>query len=188
MRLLSHVRLVVTPWTVVYQASPSTGFSRQEYWSGLPFPSPGDLPDPGIEPGSPALEADALTSEPPGKPQEFDIWLSVYLCNKVVFCLVTKSYLTLCDPWSMAPRLLFPWDFPDKNVGVGCHFLLQGIFPTQGLNPWLLNWHVDSLALSHLGSPCNKVQVGYLSYLFVYLFIECMMSWPLGGKKIYDRY
>ena len=44
------------------------GFSRQEYWSGLPFPSPGDLPDPGIEPGSPALEADTLTSEPPGKP------------------------------------------------------------------------------------------------------------------------
>ena len=43
------------------------GFSRQEYWSGLPFPSPGDLPDPGIEPGSPALEADTLTSEPPGK-------------------------------------------------------------------------------------------------------------------------
>ena len=44
------------------------GFSRQEYWSGLPFPSPGNLPDPGIEPGSPTLEADALTSEPPGKP------------------------------------------------------------------------------------------------------------------------
>ena len=45
------------------------GFSRQEYWSGLPFPSPRDLPDPGIEPGSPALEADPLTSEPPGKPR-----------------------------------------------------------------------------------------------------------------------
>ena len=44
------------------------GFSRQEFWSGLPFPSPGDLPDPGIEPGSPTLQADALTSEPPGKP------------------------------------------------------------------------------------------------------------------------
>ena len=56
------------PWTVAYQASPSMGFSRQEYWSGLPFPSPGDLPDPGIEPRSPALEAGALTSEPPGKP------------------------------------------------------------------------------------------------------------------------
>ena len=51
-----------------YQAPPSMGFSRQEYWSGLPFPSPGDLPDPGIEPGSPALEADTLTSELPGKP------------------------------------------------------------------------------------------------------------------------
>ena len=45
------------------------GFSRQEYWNGLPFPSPGDLPDPGIEPGSPAFQVDALTSEPPGKPQ-----------------------------------------------------------------------------------------------------------------------
>ena len=64
---LSRVRLFATPWTVAYQASPSMGFSRQEYWSGLPFPSPGDLPDPGIEPGSPALQADALTSEPPGK-------------------------------------------------------------------------------------------------------------------------
>ena len=53
--------------TVAYQAPPSMGFSRQEYWSGLPFPSPGDLPDPGIEPRSPALQADALTSEPPGK-------------------------------------------------------------------------------------------------------------------------
>ena len=63
---LSHVRLFATPWTVAYQASPSLGFSREEYWSGLPFPSPGDLPDPGIEPGPPALEADALTSEPPG--------------------------------------------------------------------------------------------------------------------------
>ena len=64
---LSRVRLFATPWTVAYQASPSMGFSRQEYWSGLPFPSPGHLPDPGIEPGSPALQADALTSEPPGK-------------------------------------------------------------------------------------------------------------------------
>ena len=65
---LSRVRLFATPWTVAYQALPSMGFSRQEYWSGLPFPSPGDLPDPGIEPGSPAFQADALTSEPPGKP------------------------------------------------------------------------------------------------------------------------
>ena len=61
---LSHVRLFATPWTVAYQASLSMEFSRQEYWSGFPFPSPWDLPNPGIKPGSPALEADALTSEP----------------------------------------------------------------------------------------------------------------------------
>ena len=64
---LSGVRLFVTPWTVAYQAPPSMGFSRQEYWSGLPFPSPGDLPNPGIEPGSPTLQADALTAGLPGK-------------------------------------------------------------------------------------------------------------------------
>ena len=57
------------PVHVAYQASLSMGFSRQEYWSGLPFPSPGDLPDSGTEPGSPTLEADALISEPPGKPK-----------------------------------------------------------------------------------------------------------------------
>ena len=65
---LSHVHLFGAPWTVAYQAPPSMGLSRQEYWSGLPFPSPGHLPNPGIEPRSPTLEADALTSEPPGKP------------------------------------------------------------------------------------------------------------------------
>ena len=62
---LSRVRLFATPWTVAYQAPPSMGFSRQECWSGLPFPSPGDLPDPGIKPESPVLQADALPSEPP---------------------------------------------------------------------------------------------------------------------------
>ena len=63
---LSRVQLFATPWTVAHQAPPPMGFSRQEYWSGLPFPSPGDLPDPEIKPGSP-FQADALTSEPPRK-------------------------------------------------------------------------------------------------------------------------
>ena len=67
LKSLSHVRLFVTPWTIAHQAPPSMGSSRQEYWSGLPFPSPGDLPDPGIEPRSPIMQADALTSDPPGK-------------------------------------------------------------------------------------------------------------------------
>ena len=113
--MLSHVRLSVTPWTVACQASLSTKsksescsvvsdtlrpheliqsmkFSRPEYWSGKPFPSPGDLPNPGIEPRSPALQVDSLPAEPQGKP---------------------------------------------KNTRVGCHALLQRIFPTQGSNPGL---------------------------------------------------
>ena len=82
-KLLSRVQLFVTPCTLAHQAPPSMGFSRKEYWSGLPFPSPGDLPDPGIGPGSPTLQADALTSEPPGKPLQqgavdkmVDLWNS----------------------------------------------------------------------------------------------------------------
>ena len=58
----------VTPWTVAHQAPPAMEFSRQEYWSGVPFPSPGDLPDPGIEPTSPALAGAFFTTVPPGKP------------------------------------------------------------------------------------------------------------------------
>ena len=63
-----HVRLFVTPWTVAHQASLSMGFPRQEHWSGLPFPSSGDLTDPGIEPASPALAGRLFTAEPLGKP------------------------------------------------------------------------------------------------------------------------
>ena len=66
---LSCVRLFVTLWTVAHQAPLSMGFSRQEYWSGLLFPSPGDLPNPGIEPGSPVLQEDSLLAEPREKSQ-----------------------------------------------------------------------------------------------------------------------
>ena len=65
---LTHVWLFVTPWTVAHQAPPSIGFSQQEYWIELPFPSLGDLPNPGIEPRSPTLHADTLLFEPPGMP------------------------------------------------------------------------------------------------------------------------
>ena len=92
LKSLSRVRLFAPPWTVAYQAPPSMEFSRQEYWSGFPFPSPGDLSNPGIEPRSPTLQADALPSELPG-----------------------------------------------KNTKVGCCFLLQGSFPTQGSNSPLLH-------------------------------------------------
>ena len=80
MKSLSRVQLFATPWTITYQAPPSIEFSRQEYWSGWPFPSPADLPNPGIEPGSPALQADALPSEPPGK-QSKHSQVCVFLCG-----------------------------------------------------------------------------------------------------------
>ena len=78
---LSRVRLFATPWTVAYQAPPSRGFSRQEYWSGLPFPSPGDLPNPGIKSRSPALEADALTSEPKNPYKGYKIGIKYLISN-----------------------------------------------------------------------------------------------------------
>ena len=68
---LSHVRLFGTPWTIAHQAPLSMDFSRQEYWSELPFPSTGDLPNPGIEPESFASQADSLPSEPPEKPTSY---------------------------------------------------------------------------------------------------------------------
>ena len=68
MKSLSRVRLFAKPWTVAHQAPSCMGFSWQEYWNGLPFPSPRDLSDREIEPRSPTLQEEALTSEPPGKP------------------------------------------------------------------------------------------------------------------------
>ena len=85
---LSCVRLFATPWTVAYQAPLSMGFSRQECWSGLPFPSPGDIPNPGIKLRSPALQADTFPSEPP-----VNINRSIWPClrnNSSVLCCGAK--------------------------------------------------------------------------------------------------
>ena len=90
MKLLSHVQLFVIPWTVAYQAPPSMEFNRQEYWSGLPFPSPRDLPDPGIEPRSPALQADALPSELPGKPP---VILQIEYYSQLLYLCLNIYYL-----------------------------------------------------------------------------------------------
>ena len=92
MKSLSRVQLFATPWTVACQAPPSLGFSRQEYWSGLPFPSPGDLPHLGTEPGSPALEADALTSEP----QQCILLEDMFLLLKN---LLTNPVILKCKLW-----------------------------------------------------------------------------------------
>ena len=96
----------------------------------VPCPSSGDLPDPGIEPRSPALQADSLPSELPGEP-----------CTSTLFmCLVAQSCLTLCHPMDCSPPGSYgPWDSPGKNTGVGSHSLLQGIFLTQELNQGFLH-------------------------------------------------
>ena len=85
-RPLSHVRLFAVPWTVAYRAPPSMEFSWQEYQTGLPFYSPGNLPDPGIKPRSPALQADALPSEPPGKPLFGEIMSIIQSYSEVTGC------------------------------------------------------------------------------------------------------
>ena len=82
----------------------------------------------------------------------------VYIWDRLVlFCcsVVSDSFST---PWAIAPRLLCPWDHPGKNTGVGCHFPLQGILLTQGSHVSLLHWQVDSLSLSHQGSPLRLVK------------------------------
>ena len=83
----SHVRLCATPETAAHWAPLYLGFSRQEYRSGLPFPSPGDFPDPGIEPWSPAFQADTLTSELPGKPKIGLLLLSHFSCVQLCVTL-----------------------------------------------------------------------------------------------------
>ena len=90
-KLLSHVQLFAIPWTVTYQVPSSMEFSRQEYWSGLPFPSPEDLPDLGIEPRSPELQADALPSEPPGKPY-FKRLDNIPSCIYNIFCISSQPF------------------------------------------------------------------------------------------------
>ena len=105
------------PWTVACQAPLSKGFSRQDYWSGLPL---------------------WLVL----KSQDLFEWVSE----------VAQSCPTLCNPMDCSlTRFLRPWDFPGKNTGVGCHFLLQEIFPTQGLNPGLPHCRQTLYRLSHQG-------------------------------------
>ena len=100
-------------WTVAHQVSPSLGFSRQEYWSGLPFPSPGDLPDPGIKPRSPVLQADTLTSEPPGK--QFQFFLRLF-SNAIFSKKHSLSLSYLISSELLQPSLLFLGQYLDPGL------------------------------------------------------------------------
>ena len=142
MKSLSRVQLFATTWTVAYQAPLSMGFSRQEYWSGVPFPSPEDLPNPGIEAGSPILHTDTSPSELPRK----SIWKRAAYNFLVTIIRVTvdvhaQSNLTLCDQMGCSlpgssvhgisqVRILqwvaisFSWEFSQPRASPG----LQGDF------------------------------------------------------------
>ena len=118
----SHIGLFATLWTIARQAPLSMGFSRQEYWSGLPCPPPGDFSHPGIKPEfpvTPAVQVDSLPAEPLGKPK----W---YLCCCCCCCSVASVVSDSVRPHrQQSTRLPRPWDSPGKNTGVDCHFLLQ---------------------------------------------------------------
>ena len=96
--MLSHVQLFATPWIVACQAPLPMGFHRQEYWTGLPFPSPGDLPNPGIKLGSPALQADSLLNEPPRKPKTSNLFVALVEINTNIYiyiCIYIYIYIYL---------------------------------------------------------------------------------------------
>ena len=152
-KLLSRVQLLATPWTVARQAALSMGFPRQEYWSGLPCPPPGDLPNPGIKPAS--LMSPALAD---GFPTSGATWEAP-----------KYHVLTLFNPMDCSlPGSSVYRDSPCKNTIVGCHSFLQGIFLTQELNPGLLYWRQILYHLSHQRFSQNtiwfsKSTAGYIS-------------------------
>ena len=110
---VSHVPLFVTPWTIAHPAPPFIEFSRQEYWSGLPFLSPGNLSDPRIEPRSPALQAVSLPSQPSGKPKRTVIH-DLISPTIFVFCLIFPlflSFLILCCLFGLHFHSVFNYFF-----------------------------------------------------------------------------
>ena len=185
----SHIQRCVTLWTVARQVPLSMEFSRQEYWSGLPCLPPVRVRDPGIEPRSPTLQADSLPTELPGKP--FSTYVCVCVCvyiythTHIYVCVCIHIYVCTCvcvpshfscvqlfaTPRTVGHQApLYMGDSPIKNTRVGCHALLQGIFPTQGLNPCL-----SSPALAGgflplcLGSPYVCASICISVYLPSYL-------------------
>ena len=121
---LSRFQLFATPWTAAHQAPPSMGFSRQEYWSGVPFPSPGDLPNPGIKPRSPAFQADAFTSELPGKPDS--VYKSENITEKKLSIVKkARSYRTKNGRWQLGVL-----DYGSEQVGALSQAATQKVYIT----------------------------------------------------------
>ena len=152
------------PWTVAHHAPLSMGFPRQEYWSGLPFPPAGDLPDPGITHMSPALASRFFIAESPGKPIIDGLWSESERASSSVM----SSSLT---PWTVAIWLLCLWNSPGKNTGVGCHFLLAGDLPNPGIEPRSPALQADSL----LFEPLYHVSIRSCDYQNI--FRSLLQGW-----------
>ena len=149
---LSRVLLFVTPWTVASQAPPSMGFLRQKYWSGLPFPFPGDLPNSGIEPESPALQADTLPSEPPGNfpsqrssphPLQWKVDFFFFFLNKRFITLwaslvaqLVKNLPSVRETWVRS----LGWEDP-LETGKATH---------SSILDWRIPWTVSSMGLQRV--------------------------------------
>ena len=160
------------PWTIACQASLSMEFSRQEYWSGLPTPSPGDLPVPGTDPQSPTLQADSSSFEPPGKPVK-------------IRALKRESESHSVVSNSLWPHGLYsPSNSPGQNIGMGSDSLLQGIFPTQESNQGLLHCRQILYQLSNHGEKAMATHSGTLAWKILWQrSLEGCSSW---GRKESD--
>ena len=141
----------VTPWTVARQAPLSKGFSREEYWSGLPFPSSRDLPDPGIKPWAPTLEADSLPSEPPGK-------LFFFFKDFFLFWLLLFLLSILCDfilsPYTISITLLLK--------------LLRGCPKVYNIHSQVACVYLQTALYHFMFSPAN---LKYPQFLFLFLVL-----------------
>ena len=149
-------------------------FSSQKYWRGLPCPPLWDLPNPWIEIGS--LMSPALAGR-------FSYTRATWEGPQVLLCVLSHSLnLTLCDPMDCSsPGSSVPEDSQGKNTGVGCHALLQGIFPTQGSNPSLLHCRQILYCLSHQGCPRMQEWVAYsFSRRSSWSRIRTGVSWIAG--------
>ena len=187
---LRRVRLFATPWTIAHQASPSMGISRQEYWSGLPFPSPGDLPDPGIKPRSPALQADTLTSELPWVVDNISSILAssgvngtstcLYRCTKIdlpqhglrfsILCL--GKQIALFSPFfsrtvSVSSQFLKPWvllTLLTSRDNHECGYL----HITPGKHPGKTLWELSDNVSQSIDSQVCSSSLIYLLFLFCF--------------------
>ena len=132
--MLSPVRLFATPWIIASQAPLFVGFSRQEYWSGLPFPPLGDLPDPGTKLASPALAGRFFTTEPPGKPREHCVLVVQSLSHVRLFVTpwtaARQASLSITNSWSLLKLMSIESMMPSNHLILCCPLLLPSIFPS----------------------------------------------------------